>query len=189
MQGESGKQEKMVEFARQLFIQLIAEGKPVDVTHEVPELQALIEWAEREELIEIDVQKAAYKLTAKGKALHQAQLKEAQDLIRRYDIFGDVDIDASGTAYFDTGLGKDLRVPVFEVEGVDPFRARFLVGLNDGEFNDEDLAKVAFDIGWYDKIFAPIELAPTAEDIGEPRLMSVLDQGKARLRAESAHNI
>lgn len=186
---DQGKQEKMVEFARQLFIQLIAEGKPIDVTHDVPELQSLIQWGEREQLIEIDVQKASYKLTSKGVALHQAQLKEAEDLIRRYDIFGDVDVDSSGTAFFDTGLGKDLRVPVFEVEGVDPFRARFLVGLNDGEFNDEDLAQVAFDMNWYDKVFKPIEMAPTAEDIGQSRLMSVVDQGKAKLRAEGASSL
>ena len=40
-------------------------------------------------------------------------MDEAQDLIKRFDIFGDVDVDSQGTARFDTGLGRDLRVPIY----------------------------------------------------------------------------
>jgi hypothetical protein len=181
---DEAKQDRMEEFSRLVFIHQIGEGKPLDPTVDHPALQELIEWAEKEQLIEIDVKGVRYKLTAKGKQLHEKQLDEAQVLIRKYDIFGDVDVDASGTAHFDSKLGNDLRVPIFELEDLDPFRARLLIGLNDGEWNDEDLENIATNIDFYDEVFAPIESAPTVEDFGKARLISVIDQGKAKQRAE-----
>jgi hypothetical protein len=187
--GESGGiDDRIMEFGKMLLLHHIAEGRPLDVTVDHPEIQELIAWAEKDQLIEIDVKRAAYKLTDRGKRLHQEILDEAQELIRKYDIFGDVDVDTSGTAYFDTKLGKDLRVPIFELERIDPFRARFLIGLNDGEWNDEDLAKIALNANWYSKVFAPIESSPTIEEIGRDKLVAALDQGRAKLRREAAGN-
>jgi hypothetical protein len=103
-------------------------------------------------------------------------------LIRRYDIFCDVNVDSSGIARFDTGVGKDLRVPVYEMEGLDPFRARFLLGINDGEWDNlvnwQDLLK---DRKWYDQVFLPIERAPSVEEVGEDKLRSIIDQAKGVL--------
>jgi hypothetical protein len=176
---------KVLQFAKMLLLHQIAEGAPLDVTVEHPELQPLVEWAEKNQLIEIDVKKAAYKLTAKGKNMHDEQLAEAQELIKRYDIFGDVDVDASGAVHFDTGLGRDLRVPIFELEGVDPFRARFVIGLNDGEWKDTNWIENALKESWYSEVFAPVERAPSLEDIGEEQLRSIIDQGKKKLRSEN----
>ncbi len=178
---------KMQQYARMFFLHQILDGKPLDVTVDHLDLQPLIDWAEKEAFIEIDVKRAAYKLTEKGKRLQQKQLDEAQDLIRRYDIYGDVDVDSSGTVRFDTGLGRDVRVPVFELEGVDPFRSRFLLGLNDGEWKDSDWPTLATNESWYDEVFSPIESAPSIEEIGETQLRGIIEQGKKAIRLDRAN--
>lgn len=184
-QAVQSAEDSIKEFARVMFIHQIAVGYQIDVTKEIPELIDIIAAAEKDQLIEIDVQKAAYKLTAEGRRLHDSFIAEAQDLIRRFDIYGDVDIDSNGNARFDTGLGKDLRVPVFEVEGVNPFRARFLVGLSDGEWDKlSDWPQRVLNTDWYQEIFNSVEVAPSVEDIGQLRLKQVIDQGKAAMRAQ-----
>jgi hypothetical protein len=175
---------KLEQFARMVFLHQIAEGLPLEVTVDHPAIQPLLAWAERESLIEIDVKSTAYKLTDKGKLAHAEQLAEAQDLIRRYDIFSDVDADSSGSVHFDTGLGRDLRVPVFEMEGVDPFRARLLIGLNDGEFRDSNWSENALKESWYNEVFESVEKAPPVGDIGKDKLRSIIEQGKKVLRSE-----
>ncbi len=175
------------DYSRVLFLHQISVGTQIDVTKDYAELVDVIAWAEREALIEIDVNKAAYKLTEKGKRTHDSYIAEAQDLIKRFDIYGDVDVDASGVARFDTNLGRDLRVAAFETEGVDPFRARFLLGLNDGEWDKLDSWMDKFESAdWYGEIFAPVEKAASIEEIGESKLQKIIEQGKAALRLDQS---
>jgi len=185
--SDSKMAKQIEDFSRALFLHQIAAGTIIDVTKDYPELIDVIAWAEKEGLIEIDVTKAAYKLTAKGTRIHDSYIAEAQDLIKRFDIYGDVDLDASGTAHFDTNLGRDFRVAAFEMEAVDPFRARFLLGLNDGEWDKFDDWMDKFEsAAWYGEIFAPIEQAPSVEEIGEDKLKQIMEQGKAALRDEQS---
>lgn len=175
------------ELSRLMFLHQIAVGKLIDVTKELAELHDLIKWAESEGLIEIDVEKVAYKLTEKGKRRHDSYIEEAQNLIVRYDIFADVDIDSSGNIFFDSGHGKDLRVPIYELEGIDPYRARFVLGLNDGEWDKlDDWAELCTSEDFYREIFAPIDAAPSIEYMTEPMMTKVLERGKAKMRDE--HN-
>jgi hypothetical protein len=177
---------KVEEFSRVMFLHQIAIGTIVDVTKDNGDLVDVIAHCEGQNLIEIDVKKAAYKLSEKGKRMHDSYIAEAQDLIKRFDIYGDVDVDANGSAHFDTNLGRDLRVAAFEIEGVDPFRARFLLGLNDGEWDKLDSWTEVFqDPTWYGQIFAPIEQAPSIEEIGESKLRHIIEQAKAALRRSS----
>ena len=181
--GAKTTEQKVEEFGRVMFLHQIAVGTIIDVTKDNGDLVDVIAYAERENLIEIDVKKAAYKLSEKGKRMHDSYIAEAQDLIKRFDIYGDVDVDATGTAHFDTNLGRDLRVAAFEAEGVDPFRARLLLGLNDGEWDKLDnWTEVFQDPTWYGQIFAPIEQAPSVEEIGESNLRRIIEQAKATLR-------
>lgn len=181
--GAKTTEQKVEEFGRVMFLHQVAVGTIIDVTKDNGDLVDVIAYAERENLIEIDVKKAAYKLSEKGKRMHDSYIAEAQDLIKRFDIYGDVDVDATGTAHFDTNLGRDLRVAAFEAEGVDPFRARFLLGLNDGEWDKLDnWTEVFQDPTWYGQIFAPIEQAPSVEEIGESNLRRIIEQAKATLR-------
>lgn len=173
------------DYAKIFFLHQVAAGKPIDVTKDHAELQDTIAQAEREGLLDIDVKKAAYTLSEKGKREYDSYLAEAQDLIKRFDTYGDVDVEPSGSIHFDTGLGKDYRVPVFEHEGVDPFRARFLLGLNDGEWDKlEGWQSLYNDPKWYSSIFAPVERAPSVEQIGREKLETIISQAKQALRKE-----
>jgi len=177
------------ELGRLMFLHQIARGALVDVTKELAELTDIIAWAEKEGLIEIDVEKAAYKLTEKGKRRHASFIEESQDLILRYDIYADVDVDSSGEAHFDTNLGRDLRVAVYEAEGINPYRARFLLGLNDGEWDKLDnWTELCNDEKWYREIFAPVDSSPSVEDVGQAKLQQILEDGKAKMRHESRSN-
>ncbi|CAN5232917.1 hypothetical protein BH10CYA1_BH10CYA1_08250 [soil metagenome] len=174
------------ELSATFFLHQICVGRQLDVTKDHIELDETLKQAERDGLVEVDVKQASYRSTPKGKAKHDSIMTEAQNLIKRYDIYCDVDIDSSGTARFDTGLGRDLRVPVYELEGVDPFRARFLLGLNDGEWDKmEDWTDVVEDSKWYASIMEPIERAPSVDEIGRSKVQSIIEQGKAKLREES----
>lgn len=72
----SSTSDQVRDLSRVMFIHQIARGYAIDVTNELPELSPVIAWAEANELIEIDVQKVAYKLTAKGKRMHDFILKK-----------------------------------------------------------------------------------------------------------------
>ena len=182
------KDELIHEFARIMFLHQIAIGFAIDVTKGFPELSDVLKYAESKNWVEVDVTKVAYKLTEEGKKVHDRVIAEAQDLIRRFDIYADVDVDSTGRARFDTGLGKDLRVPAFEMGGVDPFRARFLLGLNDGEWDQLSNWMELFDNPeWYAQVFEPVEAAPSVDEIGRTRMASIMDQAKTALREQSQY--
>ena len=183
----TNEEDLMNEFAMMMFLQQIGIGFQIDVTKEFPEIGLEIASAEKKNWIEIDVTKAAYKLTEDGKAALKKYIDAAQDLIKRYDIYCDVDVDSSGTARFDTGLGQDLRIAAYEFEGIDPFKARFLLGLNDGEWNNlSNWMELIHDKAWYDGVFEPVEMAPSIDDVGTAKMQSIMEQGKAALREEQS---
>lgn len=188
VQAEPSDEKGSIEvLAKLLLLHQLSLGFIIDVTREMPELSNIIAQAEKEELLEIDVKKASYALSEKGKRSHASFIAEAQDLIRRFDIFADVDLDAAGNVHFDTGLGKDLRVAVYELEGVDPYRARFLLGLNDGEWDGlENWTDLVGSQSWYREIFRPVDSALSIDDIGRAKLEHIVDRGKAVLRSDSS---
>lgn len=182
--AETEPQEARIqEYAGLALLHMLAVGRHLDVTKDHPGLSETLGRLERDGLIAIDVPRASYALSEAGKARHEAMVREAQELVKRYDIYGDVDEDPSGTVRFDTGLGQDWRVAVFELEGLDPFRSRFLIGLNDGEWDQlPDWTLRLQDPVWYDEVFAGVESAPGVQDVGVPRLERAIAAGKARLR-------
>lgn len=183
------REDQMREWMLMQFVHQLAIGYPLDVTKDHFDIEAVIAAAENRTppWIEIDVSKALYVLSAAGKTYYQHLIDEAQELVKRYDIYGDVEVDASGKARFDTGLGDDLRVPIFELKGVSPFRARILLGLNDGDWDDlADWRDRMQDPAWYEQIFAPLASAPTVDHIGRERLEQIMDQARAALRDDDA---
>ena len=175
----------MKEFALIMFLHQLSIGYEIDVTKDFPEIAVEIAESEKNNWVEIDVKKAAFKLTETGQTALKRYLDEAQNLIKRYDVYGDVDVDGSGNVLFDTNLGRDLRVAAWEFEGVDPFRARFLLGINDGEWNNlSNWMELIHDRAWYDGIFDAIESAPAVDDVGPDQMQTIMDQGKAALRKE-----
>ena len=181
----ANEQQIMDELALIMFLHQISIGYQIDVTKDFPEVENEIKACEKNGWIEIDVSRAAYRLTDAGKAALKRYIDAAQDLIRRYDIYCDVDVDSAGKARFDTGLGQDLRIAAYESEGIDPFKARFLLGINDGEWNNlSNWMELIHDKSWYDGVFEPVEVAPSVDDVGAGKMQSIMEQGKAALREE-----
>jgi len=180
--SDPGRQAAMAAFGRLALLHFLALGRPLDVTRDQPDLADLLDAAEREGLLEIDVKRASYALSPKGRAQYERLMREAQELVLRYDIFADVEADPPR---FDTGLGQDLRVAVLEHDGLDPFRARFLVGLNDGEWDElPDWPARIQSEAWYDEVFEPVETAPGAADV--PDLARIIAAGRAAVRGDDA---
>lgn len=182
------EEEAMRDYALMLLVHQIGRGYALDVTRDYPDLGAVIEEAERRQYLEIDVATASYKLTPAGKRQHETWMSEAQDLIRKYDIYADVAIDSAGQARFDTGAGEDLRAAVFDLAGVDPFRARFLLGLSDGEWDAmPDWTMRCTEPDWYAEVFGPVESAVGVDDVGRDRLIRVVDQAQEVLRRDGVN--
>ena len=69
-----------------------------------------------------------FAITEEGRRVLSGLIAETESYIVRYDVFGDVLYDEeSGAAMFESGRGEDLRVPVYEAEGLDPVRVVFLL--------------------------------------------------------------
>jgi hypothetical protein len=185
--GGGGKDEAMAEFARMALLHMLALERELDVTRDYADLADVLAGAEREGLIEVDVKRASYKLSDRGRSVHASLMREAQDLVLKYDIFADVEESPSGDLRFDTGLGRDLRVAAWEREGHDPFKARFLLGLNDGEFDDlPGWADRLVDPEFYDEVFAPVEGSPSVDDVGATKLDRILAAGRDAMRNDDA---
>ena len=92
----------------------------------------------------------------------RAVLAETEAYIDQYDIFCDVFYDLeTRSVRFGTGNGEDLRVQVYESEGIDPIRAVFLLRLYDGSLDGHPAE-------WTEKV--------TSEDVFDWMLSPVLDR-------------
>ena len=106
------------------------------------------------DLLEPSQETQAFVVTREGKRLLANMVSEAESYIERYDVFKDVlyDLEARSAA-FDTGRGEDLRVPVYEAEGLDPLRTVFLLRLYDADLegHQHDLRE-----GSFEQLLAPV---------------------------------
>ena len=183
---EDSKTIQMKVFRLMILLHMVALGKKVDVIKVDPDLSETIEEAESKNLLAIDTKNAVYRLSPNGEKAHASLLEEARELIRRYDLYSDADIAPSGETFFLEGQGDDLRVPVWELCGINPFRARFVLGLNDGEWDDlPDWAEASNSPDFYDEIFKPIESAPTVEEVGREKVEKLVSAGRQFLRQQS----
>ncbi|HAL48201.1 MAG: hypothetical protein CL694_04205 [Chloroflexi bacterium] len=76
-------------------------------------------------------------ISDEGRAFIAEMMDEAEAYIGAFDAFGDV-VPPQGKRpiEFATGRGLDLRVQVFDVEGIDAYRAVFLLRLYDGSLDE-----------------------------------------------------
>jgi hypothetical protein len=169
--------EMMAEYQTLFALFQLAAGALIDVTKDDPFLTETLKRLEKAKWIDINVDRAAWELSAAGKAEVARIRQQARQLITRFDIFADVD-DAGSTPRFGSGAGADWRIPVYELAGVDPFQARFILGLNDGEWTGlPDWPEKTASAAWYDAIFAPVAEAPAVDAIGRARLQRVMQAG------------
>jgi hypothetical protein len=185
--SDGQRAQAMMRFAVMMLMHQVKKGYVIDVTRDDPDLMEVIAAAERDHWLDIDVKRACYVLSEAGERHYGALMREAQELVLRYDIYGDVDVLANGEVLFDTGLGDDWRIAMFEYADLDPFYVRFLIGLNDGEWDDlSDWPACVRSQRWYAQVFGPIEAALSVEDIGKDRLEQALRAGKSALREDGA---
>lgn len=74
-----------------------------------------------------------YTITDVGQQVLTDMAKQADSFAHKYELFEDVVYDSeSGTVEFETGNGSDLRIAVYEAEGLDPLMAVFVQLLTEG---------------------------------------------------------
>ena len=114
-------------------------------------------------------------------------IAEAESYVDRYDLFSDVLPGAApGSHRFGTGRGIDLRVHVYEAEGVDPLRAVFLLRIYDSSLEEaagETGSRAATDPDFFRDILAPVT---DSEDIDPHVLDAVIDDGFAMMEQAGA---
>jgi len=118
-----------------------------------------------------------FAITEQGRQAIGKTIAETDTYIDQYDVFSDVLYDDdSGALEFETGLGRDLRVQIYEHDEQDPVRIVFLLRLYDLTFDEVEAS-------WRDSIhseqfFGEI-LSPivNAERIDEAMVETVLEAG------------
>ena len=74
-----------------------------------------------------------YAITHQGRTFIGTLIAETESYIRRFDLFSDILPNyGEHPTIFGSGRGIDLRVQIFISEGIDPYRAVFLLHLYDG---------------------------------------------------------
>jgi len=147
----------------------------------LPIAQSLVE----EGLVERPADSGTFEITELGmEALHE-MTAEAENVIERYEVFADVLCDPeSGECDFGTGAGIDLRIPVYEAEGLSPVRVVLLVELCDGELvrMDDDWRLAIQDREFLEGLLLPVVERPLvdAEDLD-----GIIDSGFAYMEQQA----
>ena len=139
--------------------------EPVDDTDVVllPIAQSLVE----EGLIERPAEPGPFKITELGHEAINEMKAEVENVLERYEVFGDVLYDPeTGECVFGTGVGIDLRIPVYEVEAIGPVRAVLFVELCDGEIArmSDDWRTAIHDREFFDALLLPVVERPLVDD-------------------------
>ena len=128
-------------------------------------------------LIAASALEETFDITEEGRQAISRTIAETESYIDQYDVFKDVFYDAgSGALEFETGLGKDLRVQMYEHDGLDPVRTVFLLRMYDSSFDEAQAA-------WRESIHSErffgdlLDPVVNAERIGEDMVETVLEAG------------
>jgi len=102
---------------------------------------------------------AAFEITEEGRRTLGDMIAEAESYIDQFDLFKDVtyDLDAD-LVEFDTGLGEDFRVQVYDAEGLDIYRTVFLLRMYDGtldEYSDTWTERIGSE-DFFNEILQPV---------------------------------
>lgn len=100
-----------------------------------------------------------YNVSTKGRDYIIDLMSETERYIDQYDIFHDVKFDYDAYVIeFGSGEGVDLRVPVFENEGLDPIRTVFLLRIYDGTLSGyiDRQPNMTYSTSFYNEILQPV---------------------------------
>ena len=147
----------------------------------LPIAQSLVE----EGLIERPADSGPFEVTELGiEVLHEVTA-EAENVLERYEVFGDVLYNPeAGECDFGTGVGIDLRIPVYESEALSAVRAVLLVELCDGELArmSDDWRTAIHDREFFEALLLPVVERPLVD---EEDLNSIIDAGFAFMEQEA----
>jgi hypothetical protein len=126
-----------------------------------------------------------FEITEQGNETVQQMIARAENVLERYEIFADVLYDPqTGECECGTGRGEDIRIPVYEAEGVDPARSVFLVELFDSTLArlEDDWREVIHDREFFETLLTPVIDRPlVADDV----LEQIVDAGFALMDAQA----
>ncbi len=166
-----GKQ-KMMEFMQANMLMYFLDKheyklsvKPIDETDQ--QLLPIAKKLQSAKLIAPSDLDDIFAITEAGRQAIGKSIAETDSYIDQYDVFKDVFYDAdSGALEFETGLGRDLRIQLYEYDEQDPVRVVFLLRLYDSTF-DEGLAAWRESIHseqFFGEILSPIIDAERVDD-------------------------
>ncbi len=139
----------------------------------LPVAQALV----AEGLIDRSEETGQFELTESGQETVNGMMDEAETVIERYEVFADVLYDSeTGDCEFDSEAGIDLRIPVYEAEGLSASRAVMFVELCDGEFAlmADDWRTVVHEREFFESLLLPVVERPL---ISPSDLDAIIDAG------------
>ena len=130
-------------------------------------------------------------ITESGRQFIGSLLAETESYIDGFDLFKDASYDLrSGSVEFETGNGEDLRVQIFEAEGLDPIRVVFLLRLYDGTFDKflSNWQQLILDTDFFDEILQP---AVNHDRVEDGAIGRVIESGYALIeeREEAAREV
>ena len=139
----------------------------------LPVVQAIVD----EALVERSEETGQFEVTELGQETVNGMMDEAETVIERYEVFADVLYDSeTGDCEFDSGAGIDLRIPVYEAEGLSAARAVLLVELCAGEFTlmADDWRTVVHEREFFESLLLPVVERPL---ISPSALDAIIDAG------------
>ncbi len=148
-----------------------------------PHIQTVVGDLSAQGLIAPSTPDETFEITPAGRTYIGQLMRETESYIRRFDKFSDV-IPGNGLrpTEFGTGRGMDLRVQLFVAEGIDAYRAVFLLRMYDGTldtFGDSWQRRVG-DEGFFDMLLEPVL---DYSSVAEEDLERVNDAGRENDRA------
>lgn len=142
-----------------------------------------------DDLLEYGEGQEGYEVTEAGYRAMEVQAADTEMMIERYDIFADVDIDeeTSETA-FGSARGLDIRVQVYEAEGIDPIRAVFSRMLYDNGLSrgtDLNLIDALCDKDFFSKSLEPVV---NRDEVAATILDDVINDGLTLIEEDAEAN-
>ncbi|MDP6453098.1 MAG: hypothetical protein QF898_07295 [SAR202 cluster bacterium] len=124
----------------------------------------------------------SFEITPKGRGFIGNLIAETESYIRRFDVFSDI-IPGRGLqpTVFGHGRGLDLRVQIFENQGIDPHRAVFLLRMYDGTldgYTDSWRADI-HELEFFNRLLEPVL---DHNRVNDDDLDWVIDQGMEHIQ-------